>query len=245
MALTLRGRALRAGDRVRLVSPASYPSREWVDELVRLLTGWGLVVEIGEHALDRWGFMAGRDEDRIADLDAAFGDPGVRAVVATRGGAGAYRIVDGLDFAAIRADPKPLVGMSDITNLHIALWRHCRLATIHAWPAGDRAIASLHQLLTTTKPLTVVRDLSSPTAALDVPGTASGPLVGGNFTAIQGFVGAGVPSLEGAILCVESPVTPADPVLLDASLRPLVESGSLDGVRAVAIGDLGSIDRTV
>ena len=82
-------------------------------ESVEVLESWGLRVDVGRHVLDEWGYMAGRDEDRLADLNDAFRDPTVRAIIATRGGAGAYRIADGVDFDAVRADPKPLVGFSD------------------------------------------------------------------------------------------------------------------------------------
>ena len=86
------------GDRVRLLSPGSYPSREWLDESIRILEGWGLVVEVGAHAMDRHGYMAGTDQQRINDLNDAFRDSGVRAVITTRGGAGTYRIADCIDF---------------------------------------------------------------------------------------------------------------------------------------------------
>ena len=79
-----------------------------------MLESWGLAVEVGAHALDEWGYMAGRDEDRLADLNDAFADPGVRAIVATRGGAGAYRIADRIDFDAVRADPNRHVGIGQI-----------------------------------------------------------------------------------------------------------------------------------
>jgi muramoyltetrapeptide carboxypeptidase LdcA involved in peptidoglycan recycling len=99
--------ALRPGDRVRLVSPSSPPTETWLAESIEVLRGWGLEPEVGSHALDHWGFMAGRDDDRLADLNDAFRDPGVRAVIATRGGAGAYRIADRIDFAALRCELTP------------------------------------------------------------------------------------------------------------------------------------------
>jgi muramoyltetrapeptide carboxypeptidase len=114
---------VREGDRVRLVSPASPPSRDGVARGVELLESWGLRVEIGRHAFDQLGYLAGDDHDRLADLNEALRDPGVRAVFATRGGKGAYRIAGQLDAGAARADPKPLVGFSDITYLHLALLR--------------------------------------------------------------------------------------------------------------------------
>ncbi|GCD96816.1 S66 peptidase family protein [Embleya hyalina] len=180
---------LRPGDRVRIVSPASPPTRDGVAYGVALLTSWGLRVEVAEHTFDRWGYMAGRDEDRAADLNAAFRDPGVRAVLASRGGKGAYRIVDDLDFDALRRDPKPLVGFSDITHLHLALWARCGLASLHGpFPDGSRdrcgpaSATALRRALTTTTPVTLRRDPTEATAPITFGGTAVGVLVGGTST---------------------------------------------------------------
>jgi muramoyltetrapeptide carboxypeptidase len=145
------------GDLVRLVSPAIWPGSGWLRESIAILEGWGLRVDIAPHALDRHGFCAGRDEDGLSDLNDAFADPAVRAIVTTTGGAGAYRIADFLDFDLVRADPKPLVGFSDITHVHLALWQHCRLGGIHGALAGSTAQAGVRQLLMTTAPLTVHR----------------------------------------------------------------------------------------
>jgi hypothetical protein len=78
---------------------------------IGILESWGLRVDVAAHALDRHGYCAGRDEDRLADLNGAFADPEVRAIITTRGGAGAYRIADLIDFDLVRADPKLVVGL--------------------------------------------------------------------------------------------------------------------------------------
>ena len=232
---TLRSPMLRVGDRVRLLSPASFPTAGWVDESVAILEGWGLKVEVGDHALDQHGYLAGPDRARLDDLNDAFRDPGVRAIVTTRGGAGSYRIADDLDVDAVRADPKPVVGFSDITSLHLALWRHCRLATIHGCLAGERATASVRRLLMTTEPLTLRRDPEAMTAAVEVPGRATGPLVGGNLREVAGSVGVRLPSLSGAILFLEDFRT-IGLGQVDRHLTQLIRSGVLDGVRGVALG---------
>ena len=196
---------VRPGDRVRLVSPASFPDPEWLATSVEILEGWGLVVEVADHAMDQHGYMAGPDRARVEDLNEAFRDPGVRAIVTTQGGAGAYRIADDLDFDAVRADPKPLVGFSDITFLHLALWKHCRLSSIHGCLAGEDAVASVKQLLMTTDPLTVLSDPGALSARVRVPGQATGPLVGGSLTAMAGSVGVRLDPLDGAIPFLETP----------------------------------------
>src|SRR5262245_50599691 len=185
-----RSPRLNPGDRVRIVSPASPPSRDFVARGVELLTSWGLRVELGEHVFDQWGYMAGRDEDRAADLNRAFRDPGVRAIIATRGGKGAYRIVDDLDIDAVRRDPKPVVGFSDITHIHLALWARSRLATLHGpfanWSddwSGPASAEALRRALMTTDTIVVHRDPSEVTAAVTVDGTATGILIGGNLDA--------------------------------------------------------------
>jgi len=223
------------GDRVRLVSPASRPDRAWHTKSVAILEGWGLEVEVGDHAIDTWGYMAGRDEDRLSDLNEAFRDRGVRAIVTTTGGAGAYRIADGIDFDAVRADPKPLVGFSDITALHLVLGDRCGLACIHGCLAGERATASVRQLLMSTEPLTLHRDPNALSAAIRVSGSAAGPLIGGNLRTVACSIGAGLPSLDGAILLLEDERT-RGLGQVDRELTHLSRSGSLDGVQAIALG---------
>lgn len=224
------------------MSPASYPTRGGLDGAAAILRSWGLRVEVGQHALDQYGYLAGRDEDRLSDLNDAFRDPGVRAVITTRGGAGAYRLSDGIDFEAVRANPKPLVGFSDITYLHVALWQQCRLVSIHGCLAGERAVASLRQLLMTTDAITVHRTPEVSSAALEVPGRATGFLTGGHLNGVTGFVGAGMPSFDGAILCFEDNGNTSVPEVLDSALHQLVASGSLAGLRGIAIGHLTDLD---
>lgn len=227
---------VRVGDRVRLVSPASYPTAEGVAEEVAILEGWGLLPEVGEHALDEFGFMAGRDADRLADLNDALRDPGVRAIVTTRGGAGSYRIVDDIDFEAARRDPKPVVGFSDISCVHLALWEHARVVGVHGHLFGVTGEAT-RKVLMSTEPVTLQRDPAALSAEVSVEGTASGVLIGGNLGAIVGMVGAGLPSLDGGILFFESLVGSGAEVL-DQVLHQLIASGSLTGVQGIAIGHL-------
>lgn len=238
---TIRGPVVRPGDTIRLVSPASFPTREWVATSVAVLESWGLVVEVGDHALDQWGYMAGRDQDRLDDLNDAFRDPHVRAVVTTRGGAGAYRIADGIDFEAVRAEPKPLVGFSDITYLHLALWERCRLPTIHGCLAGAQATQAVRHLLMTTEPLTLTRDPNALSARIDRPGRAVGPLIGGNLRSVAGCVGAGLPDLNGAVLFLEDERT-IGLGQVDRHLTQLIRSGSLDRLAGIALGLFSGFD---
>lgn len=232
---------LRPGDRVRLVSPASPPSRDDVDRGVDLLESWGLRVELGRHLLDQWGYCAGRDSERVADLNEAFADPGVRAVIATRGGKGAYRIAQDLDTEALRRDPKPLVGFSDITHLHMACWATCRLTSLHgpfvSTPDNgpDGPAEALRRALMTTEPVILHRNASEATGQVTVDGTASGPLLGGNLDALRTMAGAGLPHLGKSILFLEHKRgTGLGEV--DRALTQLIGTGALSEIQGIVLG---------
>ena len=235
---------LEPGQRVRVVSPASFPEATEIPDLVRVLESWGLVVEIGDHAEDEWGFMAGRDEDRLHDLNDAFADPGVRAVFAARGGAGAYRIAHRIDFDAVRADPKPIIGFSDITALHLSLWKECGLPTVHGCLFGAAAIASAESLLMEADSVTVVSERAALSAQVHVPGRASGPLIGGNLSTVAHAVGSGLPSLDGAILLLEDE-RQIGIGRVDRQLVQLLRSGALDKLAGVALGLFTGFDEYV
>lgn len=233
---------LRPGDRVRFVSPASPPDREKVADGTRLLESWGLRVEIGAHVFDRRGhFLAGSDEDRLADINDALRDTGVRAIFTTTGGKGAYRIAHALDFAAAIRDPKPLIGYSDITILHLALWRESRLTGFHGpyvgWDPkyyGHDAADHLRRALMETEPITIRQDPREVTSNVVVEGTATGILMGGNLGMIGRSIGWACPSFAGAILLIEAVDTFIGGI--DGTLTQLRRSGCLDGLRGVAVG---------
>lgn len=226
---------LAPGDVVRLVSPASTPSEEQIAQVTSVLESWGLVVEVGRHARDNWGFMAGRDADRLADLNDAFRDETVRAVVTTRGGAGAYRICDEIDFDAARADPKPVVGFSDITYVHLALWRECGLPSVHGCLVGGQAVATAKSLLVDGSPVLVHSDGDAYSSRVHRGGVAIGPLVGGSLTSLSHTAGAGLPSMRGSILLLED-AREMGLGRVDRQLTQLQRAGAFEGLSGVALG---------
>ncbi|MFG1674748.1 LD-carboxypeptidase [Micromonospora sp. NPDC049282] len=238
----LRPPALRPGDAVMLVSPSGPTRPERVARGVELLTGWGLRPVTAPNAYARRGYLAGDDALRADDLNAAFADPEIRGVVCTRGGYGAQRVVDLIDMAAVRRDPKVVVGFSDITALQFALWRGARLAGVHgpgaAWRAERtpiRSAESLHAALMTTEPVTVAAVEAEETYPVRVPGRAEGRLIGGNLCLITASIGTpDMPDLTGAILLVEEVQEP--PYKVDRMLTHLRRCGALARLAGVAVG---------
>ncbi|MBY8873927.1 LD-carboxypeptidase [Micromonospora sp. PLK6-60] len=238
----LRPPVLRPGDPVLLVSPSGPTRPERVARGVELLTGWGLRPVPAPNAYARHGYLAGDDALRAADLNAAFADPEIRGVVCTRGGYGAQRVVDLIDMAAVRRDPKVVAGFSDITALQFALWRGARLAGVHgpgaAWRDDRtplRSAQSLHAALMTTEPVTVEAVPAEETYPVRVPGRAEGVLLGGNLCLITASIGTpDMPDLTGVVLLVEEVQEP--PYKVDRMLTHLRRAGVLDGVAGVAVG---------
>ncbi|MGH3715197.1 MAG: S66 peptidase family protein [Micromonosporaceae bacterium] len=238
----LRPPKLRTGDKVRLVSPAGPPNPTLVARGEELLRSWGLQVEYAPHALGRYGYLAAPDADRLADLNAALADPTVRGVVCCRGGYGVQRIIDGVDVQAVRKDPKPLVGFSDITGLQLWLWRAAGLATVHGPMAqwndartGPESAEALRSSLMTTDPIVIHRDPAEIGADVEVPGTATGVLLGGNISLLSAAVGnRELPGLRGAILFLEE--VGEAPYRIDRMLTQLRRCGALTGIAGVALG---------
>ncbi|HEX6873368.1 MAG TPA: LD-carboxypeptidase [Micromonosporaceae bacterium] len=228
-----------------LVSPSGPTRPERVERGTELLTGWGLRVSTAPSVFARNGYLAGTDNERLADLNHALRDPLVRAVLCTRGGYGVQRIVDGVDLAAVRADPKVVVGFSDITALQLALWRGARLATVHgpgaAWldeRTGPASAESLRQAIMRPAPA-VVRarpdEETSPVRLGAGHGPVRGTLLGGNLSLIAASVGTvDMPDLRGAILLLEDVAEP--PYKVDRMLLHLRRAGALAGVAAIALG---------
>ena len=211
---------------------------------MRILEEWGLRVELGDHVHDRHGYLAGKDEVRLADLNAAIRDPGIRAIFASRGGAGSYRIAAGLDFAALRNDPKHIVGYSDITALHLVTLKRLGLIGVHGsltgGPHKSEVNSRLKGVLMQGKSLSIAADPENPTASLSNGGHAEGRLVGGNLDLIATCAGWALPALDGAVLCIEAVGVGIGH--LDRQLTMLRQAGHLSGIRGVAVGQFTDIN---
>jgi muramoyltetrapeptide carboxypeptidase len=237
---------LQAGDKVRFVSPASTPDEAAVLKRKAVLESWGFKVDFGQHAFRKIGYLAGTDEERLADLNAALRDREVRAIFATRGGKGSYRIADQLDFEAARADPKFLIGFSDITILHLSLWKHCKLVGIHGALMDedgrftDRNSEPLCHVLTSFDETGMQSRADEPTSALTTSGNAKGRLLGGNLDMVSTAAGWALPDLSGAILLLEAVNMHIGQV--DRQLTMLRKAGHLNGVAGIALGQFTGFD---
>lgn len=240
MSQTLHPNVLRAGDAVALVSPAGPLAESRVQAAVQELTSWGLRPRVYPHALDTHSFYAGTDEHRVADLNDALADPEIRAVLCNRGGYGAQRILSHVDYDAVRRDPKLLIGFSDITALHGALWTQTGLATVHGPVAGQLErgglfASTVRHALMSNEPAVVEASADEPTFRVRTSGLAEGILLGGNLSMLSTCIGTPyMPDLEGAILLIEDVNEAA--YRIDRLLTHLRNCGILQRLAGVAVG---------
>jgi muramoyltetrapeptide carboxypeptidase len=243
---SLLAKALPPGGTIGIVSPAS-PYNAYSDVL-RGIAWWeahGFRVKLAEGALERKDWLAGDPEVRARDLMAMFSDPSVDAIQCLRGGYGSAQVVPLLDFRIIAAHPKPFIGFSDITALHIALLRFTGLATFYGpslTSLGDPQMPEftgqrLLQVLggETTGPLP--RNPDDPFVRALAPGKASGRLVGGCLSDLLFTMGTPWEiNLDDAIFVFEE--VGSSPHGIDRALLQLSQASKLDTVQGIVVGDL-------
>jgi muramoyltetrapeptide carboxypeptidase len=212
--------------------------QDLLDLGIALLSSWGLRTVEGAHARGGIGHLAGSDEQRVADLNTAIVDPTVRALWVTRGGYGLTRTLDRVDWNGLSADPKLLVGFSDVSALLVAAWQRIGLVSVHGHFLGQltRQPAEARDWLRAvlfgsagTRPLT---GTPLPGAVVSV---AHGPLIGGNLTVLAALAGTtDQVDAAGTVLLLEE--VGEAPYRVDRLLTQLRHSGALDGAAGIAVG---------
>jgi muramoyltetrapeptide carboxypeptidase len=245
----VRPARLRPGSTVALVAPSGPVNEAMLRRGIAILESWGLSVRVGEHVLDRHPtlpYLAGLDVHRAADLQRAWCDSTVDAVLCARGGYGSMRMVDLLDWQAMaEAGPKLFTGASDITALHEAIGSQLNLVTLLApLIASDVSFdagAQKHFRQTLFEPESV-RTLTGPSTTSLGDGMATGITVGGNLSLLAAGVGAPgafVPP-DGSLVLLEE--VNEETYRVDRMLTQLLRSGWFTGVEGVALGSWTGCD---
>lgn len=240
---------LRQGSRIELVSPSGAVEQAHVTGAAKVLSQWGYSPELGAHCLDSYadygGLMplGGTDAHRLADLKAALDEPLTRAVLCSRGGYGALRLIHHLDTAAIKARPKWVIGFSDITALH-ALIHHAGMMSVHGpmakylatHGAEDEAAKALHGILDGTRwPCYTL-----PPHQCNRHGQARATMLGGNLAVLTALVSTPYNMIEpGCILFIENVGHSVSRV--ERMLITLDMAGILPQLAGLAVGQLSTV----
>lgn len=246
--------ALAAGGTVAVLAPAS-PAAGRAQEVASWLGSRGFVPRLypsayagtGDSAQD--DYLSASDAQRVQELHAAFSDPSVHAIICLRGGYGSARLLSQIDFQLLRSHPKPFVGYSDITALHLALARHAGFVSFHG-PMLTSDLLRNRQPPTEQALFDQLQGRQPAGSWLPHPpqfplhslrcGAARGRLMGGNLTLIGSTLGTPWEiDTQDAILFIEDVGEP--PYKIDRLLTQLRLAGKLQGLRGVLIGDFSDV----
>jgi len=241
-------KALQKGDTVGLISPSAATAERIQFQFAQeALEALGLQVKLGENLKNRRGHLAGTDKERASDLNGMFSDPEVKAIICIRGGSGASRILQMIDYPMIKKNPKPLIGYSDITALHNAIHAKTGLITFHG-PNGSGSWNSFNvkqfedmffrqeQLLFKNEQVKaddlVIKQNRIQTIT---SGKVSGKILGGNLTVLTALSGTPyLPDFKNSILFLED--IGEEPYKIDRMFSTLKLNGTLDRIKGFIFG---------
>ncbi|XID90321.1 LD-carboxypeptidase [Paenibacillaceae bacterium WGS1546] len=218
--MSIKPRALQSGDTVGIVTLGSPLAAETIDARIAYLRSLGLNVVTGRNVYAADGFLAGSARDRAEDLMTMFADPNVRLILPSRGGVGVEGILPYLDYRFIRANPKIVSGYSDITVLLNTLAQLSDIVTLHSLLLidfrQDTPPYNFEQFFTATSSIAAPRAIVNPPGMPlipKVPGSATGPIAGGNLTSLVGTLGTPYEvDTRGKILLLEDVHEPVNTV---------------------------------
>ncbi len=240
----IKPRRLRKGDLIGLVAPASTPSAlEKVEKGVQYLERLGYRAVVGKHVMETYGYLAGTDEHRAEDINTFIRDKNVKAIFAIRGGYGTPRLLSRVDYRELKANPKIIVGYSDITALQMAVFCKIGLVSfsgpmsgVEMWNVIDPYTEEqFWRSITSSKPIGALENpAEEPTLTLR-EGKGSGLLLGGNLSLLISLMGTPyLPRLRDAVLILED--VDEAPHRIDRMLAQLKNAGVLRNLSALLLG---------
>lgn len=208
---------LKKGDTIGIISPSATLFEEMPFQFAReAVQALGFKVKMGQHVGNRYGHLAGTDQERADDLNQMFADPNVQGIICLRGGSGAARILDLINYDQIRSHPKVFMGYSDITAIHMAIYSQTGLITFHGpmasstWPSYNanqfRTLFLERQLPVWKNPQSKGDDLVIRSNRIRTihGGEAAGELLGGNLSVLTGIAGSPYfPDFSGKVMFLE------------------------------------------
>ncbi len=189
---------LKPGDTIGITSPAGYITLQDVQPAIQQMQSWGYTIKLGATIGRRDFTFGGTDAERAADFQQLLDDPSIKAIMCARGGYGAVRIIDQLNFTKLQQHPKWIIGFSDITVIHSHLNRNYGISSIHSkmcnsfpddWskaePVQIETILSIRQALAGEK-----MNYTATPNEKNKTGVAEGVLVGGNLKTLESLAGS-------------------------------------------------------
>lgn len=237
--------ALKKGDTIGLIATSSHIGNiEKIKKCEEVLNGMGFNVAVGESCRLQYGYLSGSDDIRAKDVNRMFKDKSIDGIFCIRGGYGASRILDKLDYDMIKHNPKVFAGYSDITAIHIALNQICDMVTFHGpMPSTDMipefddfSKKSFLDSVTSAEPLGLMSNPNNEEVKALGGGCASGVIVGGNLSLVAATMGTKYEiDTKDKLLFLED--IDEEPYRVDRMLSQLRLAGKLDECSGIILGD--------
>ena len=245
---------LKKGDTIIIVAPSGVEYKKLRLQLsIEALEALGLKVKVAEHAMGRHGYFPAEDEVRADDVNKAFSDPEVKAIIALKGGWGAARILPFIDYDLIAKNPKILLGYSDVTSLLNAIYLKTGLMTFHGPIAGgswnkfstdnvkDILFEGTAQHMVNPQNKGEYLTVRENRIQSIISGTAEGRLVGGNLSVLTAIQGTPYfPKIKGNILMLED--VGENIYRVDRMLTQLALGGHLKECAGIVFGGMTGVD---
>lgn len=243
----LKPARLREGATIALIAPSSPPSEEKLTKGIANLTQFGFKIVEGKSLRASNGHLAGTDMARLTDLHWAFENPAIDAVWCIRGGYGATRLLQHVDYELVKRHPKPLIGYSDVTALHLAIHQRTGLVTFHGpVAASDYPEDTLRHfrsvLMNPVSPYEIA--VLSAGVEFEPPefqpfvistGKAIGALTGGNLSLLASMAGTPfAPVFKNKIVFIED--VGEQPYRIDRMLTQLLQATDLTQAAGIVLG---------
>lgn len=230
---------LKPGDKIGICATARKVFRLNIEEVAKIIEGWGMSVVTGKNLFGEMNQFSGTDEARAEDLQTFLDDPEIKAVISARGGYGTMRIIDRLDFTTFKKHPKWIVGFSDITVLHSHIHTNCHIATLHAtMPINFKLdLFSTESLRKALMGISLLYETDNTTTVANRPGKAEGVMVGGNLSLLYAMLNSDSDiDTNGKILFLED----LDEYLyhIDRMVLSLKRAGKFRGLKGLLVGDM-------
>ena len=239
----IRPKPLKKGDKIGLIGASSPIPQDRIEPSIKAMEDLGFEVVLGESCKGYHGFLSGSDELRSKDINEMFKDKSIKGIFALRGGYGAARLLDMLDYDMIKKNPKVFAGYSDVTALHNVFNEKCKMITFHTPMAAtefykgvdDYTMNYFKKNIFTDEPLGILKNPEGQEIKTLVNGKAKGKLVGGNLSLIASSMGTPYElDTKGKILFLED--VDEYPYKIDRMLLQLKQCGKFEDASGIILG---------